>query len=71
MIPMSLQRPGQYPAAHLLANNMYKQTPCSPIVISFNYVYDTLGNETSLFLFLTALALMRCCKRQFFGLAAA
>jgi hypothetical protein len=54
--------------AHLLASNKYEQTLCALFVVSFNYFYDTFGMETSLFLFLTALALILYRRQQFFGL---
>ncbi|MGF6664530.1 arabinofuranosyltransferase [Paraburkholderia atlantica] len=55
-------------AAHLLASGKYEQTLCALIVVSFKYFYDTFGMETSLFLFLSALALILYRREQFFGL---
>ncbi|MGF6511771.1 hypothetical protein [Paraburkholderia sp. 32] len=54
--------------AHLLASGKYEQTLCALIIVSFNYFYDTFGMETSLFLFLSALALILYRREQFFGL---
>jgi arabinofuranosyltransferase len=56
--------------AHLVANGKYEQTLCALSVVSFNYFYNTLGMETALFLFLTALALILYRREQFFGLGA-
>ncbi|AXF07067.1 hypothetical protein CUJ91_03450 [Paraburkholderia graminis] len=54
--------------AHLLCDNKYEQILCALLVVSFNYFYDTFGMETSLFLFLTALALILYGRDQFFPL---
>ncbi|MBR8227715.1 hypothetical protein KDX05_05200 [Burkholderia vietnamiensis] len=47
---------GVYGAA-VLSRNRYEQALCGFFVVSFNYFYTTFGMETTLFLFLTALAL--------------
>jgi arabinofuranosyltransferase len=56
--------------AHLLASSKYERVLCALLVVSFNYFYFTFGMETSLFLFLTALALILYRREQFFGLGA-
>ncbi|MGF6871732.1 hypothetical protein [Paraburkholderia sp. MM5477-R1] len=54
--------------AHVLATGKYEKTLCALAVVSFNYFYTTFGMETSLFLFLSALALILYRRQQFFGL---
>jgi arabinofuranosyltransferase len=54
--------------AQLVGTGRYEQTLCALAVVSFNYFYTTFGMETSLFLFLTALALMLYRERAFFWL---
>jgi arabinofuranosyltransferase len=56
--------------AHALAEGKYERTLCALTVVSFNYFYATFGMETSLFLFLSALALVLYRRQNFYGLGA-